>query len=149
MRPMTLRISSTLLVSIEETALASMPEECCGLLIGHVDGDDRRVQRTELCQNVSTLDRRNSFEVDPQRLFDAIRESPDTGDQILGFYHSHPDGSVRPSARDTRAAWPGKSYVIVGIESPRIVAVRSWLLSTDATSMDPEPIALTDGEHIY
>ena len=40
------------------------------------------------------------------------------GDEILGFYHSHPHGAAVPSATDVaEAAYPGSVYAIIGLSA--------------------------------
>ena len=41
------------------------------------------------------------------------------GQEIVGYYHSHPDHPARPSAFDTEHAWPWYSYLIVRIDHGR------------------------------
>lgn len=54
------------------------------------------------------------------------------GLQIVGFYHSHPDGSSKPSRFDRQAAWSGYSYVIVSIQPDRSATLSSWFIACDA-----------------
>ncbi len=146
---MALHISSTAFESIEESALASMPEECCGLLIGRIDGSKRLVERTQTAINIAAGDRHKRYEIDPQAVFDAIRKSNESGEQLLGFFHSHPDSSLQPSSHDVKTAWPDKSYLIVGVNSSGIVGHSSWRLGGGGKGMQEEPITLTDRQLLH
>lgn len=137
---MALVIDPRLLRSIEEIALASIPEECCGLLLGTVDGGRHLVERIVPAANVWPGDRRCRYEMDARVSFEAFREAARTGGAVVGFYHSHPDGSERPSVHDVEAAWPDKSYLIVAVSDRRLVSVGSWRLPHGDTAMAPEPI---------
>jgi proteasome lid subunit RPN8/RPN11 len=48
--------------------------------------------------------------------------------QLVGFYHSHPDGAAVPSPFDREAAWPWYSYLIVPVRGGAAGSVRSWRL---------------------
>ena len=54
------------------------------------------------------------------------------GLRIVGFYHSHPDGSSKPSRFDRQASWSGYSYVIVSIQPDRSATLSSWFIACDA-----------------
>lgn len=140
---MKLAISPPQLVSIERSALASMPEECCGLLIGRSVGDDHRVEEVRATRNVSEGDRTRTYEIAHEVAFDAMRDSPGSEIGVIGFYHSHPNGSRSPSAHDLRTAWPDKSYVIVSLRNHHVVSIRSWRLDPTGSRMVEESIQLT------
>jgi proteasome lid subunit RPN8/RPN11 len=93
------------LQAIARAAEAAYPEECCGLLVGIVDGDDRRVTRVEPSTNVFEGDHRRRFEVDPRLILRLQRELRGGAEQLIGLYHSHPDGPGEPSATDLAKAW--------------------------------------------
>lgn len=135
-----LTIDPALLERIEEDAVASIPNECCGLLIGRIEGHQGIVDRVEPAANVWAGDRRRRYQIDPQAVFQAFRNARNEGLQIVGFYHSHPDGRSTPSEHDREAAWQGKSYVIVAIREGRVAGVRSWRLEPGESEMSEESI---------
>ena len=126
-----------------------MPEECCGLLFGRADGSMRSIVRIHATTNIAAGDRHRRYEIDPQVVFDAIRGANVSGEQLLGFFHSHPDGSLTPSSHDVKTAWPDKSYLIVGVDSSRIVGHRSWRVDPNGTGMQEETITLTDSRLLH
>lgn len=89
-------------------AAASPDEEVCGLLLGTSAQIDRAVRAA----NVHT-DRARHFEVDPSTLFAVIRNERAEGPKMVGHYHSHPSGTVAPSAQDAADAEPGRLWLIV------------------------------------
>jgi len=108
---------------------AAYPEEACGLLVGRRGADGGiEVDRIEASANLAR-DRRHRFEVDPRlqiRLFRELRGGPD---QVVGLYHSHPDGRALPSATDLARAWePEFAWLIAAVHQGRAVAVRAHLL---------------------
>jgi proteasome lid subunit RPN8/RPN11 len=105
-----LEISSAALQCIVADAIAHPAIERCGLLFG----DAARVAGATLCANVAA-DPARTFEIDPAALFAALREERRGGATLIGYWHSHPSGDVRPSATDAAMAAPdGKLWLIVG-----------------------------------
>lgn len=87
------------------------PEEACGLIAVDEDNVLRMVYATT---NVERS--RVRFTVAPREHFGAIRHAEERGWVIAGSFHSHPDSSAFPSARDIDGALdPDWLYVIVGL----------------------------------
>ncbi len=135
---MRIHIAAPLIGSIRESALASTPEECCGILIGSIAGEDHHVDRVVAARNTWDGDRTRRYEIDSQTAFDAIREATAAGRSVVGFYHSHPDGSDQPSSHDLETAWPRMSYVIVTVREGAVTAVRSWRLDRHGRALVEE-----------
>lgn len=139
-------VPRALLKRIEGAAEAAYPEECCGLLAGKPATGGVGVTRVAPSANVTTGDRRMSFEVDPRVRFDLMRELGDGPERIVGIYHSHPDKAAQPSARDLEMAWePELIWLITALEDGRATHTAAHALDTLGTSF--HEIALrTDGQ---
>jgi predicted GIY-YIG superfamily endonuclease/proteasome lid subunit RPN8/RPN11 len=88
---------------------AAHPREACGILLGH----DRHIAAAIPTANVA-LDPLRHFEIDPALLIAAHRAARAGGPQVLGYFHSHPNGLARPSATDqAQAAGDGRFWAIV------------------------------------
>ena|SRR5258707_10795019 len=107
------------------------PNECCGVLLGRVEDDGTRtVTSTARVGNTRTDSAHNRYNIDPRELVRIQREARDRGEDILGFYHSHPDHPARWSATDlAEAHWFGCSYVITSVEKGRAVLTNSFELT--------------------
>ena len=79
------------------------PEECCGLIEGERDGGDLRALALHETKNLAS-DRAREFLIDPEARFRLTRALRGTGREIIGCFHSHPDGEARPSATDRERA---------------------------------------------
>lgn len=104
---------------------AAYPSEGCGVLLGGVDGDLRRVERQVPAEN-RVPDRSDRYEVDPDLLRRLLEEEDRGGPRVVGFYHSHPDAAPEPSSTDRGLAWPWYVYLIVPVRSGRAGPGRVW-----------------------
>jgi len=111
------------------------PDECCGALLGPMAGE---VTEAFALPNETKGERRRRFLVGPEEYRAAERRATETGTELLGFYHSHPDHPAMPSAFDLEHAWPNLSYVIVSIKKARAAELRSWRLKADRSGYDEE-----------
>lgn len=117
---MTVEISSALLLGLMRRVHVSQTRrdgdgyalyEWCGILRGRGE----KVTTADYTVNVA-VDPENTFEIDPQALISAYRlaRRPNAL-QVLGFFHTHPNGPAVPSPRDAEGAVPdGKLWIIAG-----------------------------------
>ncbi len=105
---MTIAIASSVLAAIIDHAAATGANEACGIVVGRADA----ILAAIPADNV-TAEPARAFEIDPATLLEVHRTSRSSGVDVIGWYHSHPDGSDRPSATDAaRAAADGKVWLI-------------------------------------
>jgi len=105
------------------------PHECCGVLLGQMDGDQRRVTSIARCGNTRNDSPHNRYDIDPKELIRIQREGRERGEDIIGFYHSHPDHPPRWSSTDlVEAHWFGCSYVITAVEEGKAAVTNSFEL---------------------
>lgn len=106
------------------------PEEVCGVLAGEFGGRASRVTGVHPAPNAAA-DPTTRYAIDPERQYAILRTVEDAGDEVVGFYHSHPAGPAGPSETDAaEATWPERSYLIV-ILSGDAPAVGSWRWTGD------------------
>lgn len=118
--PTLVHCSTALLETLFRQARSAHGEECCGALIG--ERHTRTITDIVPLPNAAP-DPRCAYAISPRVLLELELRLP-----VLGFYHSHPDGSSTPSSWDGDAAWPGYLYAIVGRE------VRVWRWEDPAVS---------------
>lgn len=104
---------------------------------------DVYVQRVIPARNIAEGDRRTAYQLDWKTLFATVRAVRSGSEEIIGFYHSHPDGSDRPSRRDLESAWIGYCYLIICMTERTCTAVASWHVPRPGTGFEEEPIAVT------
>ena len=121
---------------------ADYPHECCGLLLGVLDGDGQKILReTYPISNArEEAAKRNRFLITPQELLGGEKYARAQKLDVLGFYHSHPDHPARPSGFDLDHAWPFYSYIIVAVHQGRAGDFTSWELLEDRSGFSGETL---------
>jgi proteasome lid subunit RPN8/RPN11 len=121
------------------------PNECCGLLIGRMDGDKRFVDELqELKNSFASGERYHRFSLDPLEFAEAEKRAGELGKLVLGLYHSHPDHPAVPSEYDREHAWPFYSYVIVSIAKGSAIYMSSWQLDESSEMFHKELISISE-----
>ena len=117
--------------SLRQHGEETYPYECCGILLGHVDEyGTRTVTSTARAGNTRTDSAHNRYNIDPKELVRIQREGRDRGEDIIGFYHSHPDHPAQWSQTDfAEAHWIGSSYVITSVEQGKAAITNSFLFT--------------------
>lgn len=92
---MTVEVTSGAIATLLEEAARAAPAECCGVLLGHAG----RIEQAVPAANLHP-DPLRHFEIDPAALIAAHRAARAGGPELLGYYHSHPNGHPLPSATD-------------------------------------------------
>jgi proteasome lid subunit RPN8/RPN11 len=136
---MSLRLPDALAEDIRRHGESAYPAECCGALVGRVDGEDKEVVRLAPAVNRRTDDP-HRYLIAPDDLRRLEAEVRAAGLEIVGYYHSHPDHPAAPSAFDADHAWPWYSYVIVRIDRGRGAELASWMLADDRPQLLPETL---------
>ena len=123
--------------SIRQHGEETYPHECCGVLLGRFKDDGTRiVTSTARAGNTRTDSAHNRYNIDPKELVRIQREGRDRGEDIIGFYHSHPDHPAQWSKTDFEEAhWIGCSYVITAVEKGKAAITNSFeLAGTDESN---------------
>jgi proteasome lid subunit RPN8/RPN11 len=107
----------------------SYPRTCCGILLGSIAEKTRTVSLTLTCDNVQTEDLENRYQIRPEQVVAAFKLARNRGEQIIGFYHSHPDHPPDYSKTDLlEAHWFECSYLIVSVKQGYATAGESFVL---------------------
>jgi proteasome lid subunit RPN8/RPN11 len=105
------------------------PNEACGILAGR-DGSVEKVYPMTNARPSPV-----NYEMDPEEQFRVMKDLRLAGLEIVGIYHSHPEGRAYPSGTDVeRAYWPGTLfpnypgavYVIVSLLDREAPVVRGF-----------------------
>jgi len=130
-------ISQAVYDEIIEHAREGKPEEVCGVLRGR----GRMAIEAVRGENVAE-DRVNNYEVDPQTLLQQFKFE-ETGEEMMGIYHSHPVSAAYPSATDAWSAhYPDAVYFICSLEFDEAPVLRAFRLITHFVDTEATPVDL-------
>jgi proteasome lid subunit RPN8/RPN11 len=111
------------------------------------DNGAKTVSRIVRCGNTRADSPHNRYNIDPRELIRIQREGREREEEIVGFYHSHPDHPPQWSPTDlAEAHWFGCSYVITRVEKGKAVLTNSFELTgtdEDDKKLDDEPVKVT------
>src|SRR3981081_549935 len=126
-----LKLSQSDYLSLRLHGEETYPHECCGVLLGQfADDGSKTVTRIARAGNTRDDSPHNRYQIDPKELIRIQREGRERREDIIGFYHSHPDHPARWSSTDlAEAHWFGCSYVITSVEKGRAVLTNSFELT--------------------
>jgi proteasome lid subunit RPN8/RPN11 len=96
---MPISLSSGAHAAILAAAQAAHPREACGLLLGQAG----HIHTARPAANIHPEPTRH-FEIDPSALIAAHKAARAGRPEVLGYFHSHPNGLARPSATDAAMA---------------------------------------------
>lgn len=123
-----LKLPATEYERIRQHAAETYPHECCGVLLGRMDESSRTVLATARCTNTEAAS--DWFNIDPRQIVRIQREAAEVGQDVVGFYHSHPDDEARWSRSDlAEAHWIGCSYVIASVCAGKPETLNSFFLA--------------------
>jgi proteasome lid subunit RPN8/RPN11 len=142
-----LKIPQPVYAELRSHGEETYPHECCGVLLGHFGDDgEKTVTRAARCGNTREDSPQNRYNIDPKELIRIQREGRDRGEDIVGFYHSHPDHPAQWSATDlAEAHWFGCSYVITSVQKGKAETTNAFELrggTEDDKALVSEPIRL-------
>ncbi|HTU51575.1 MAG TPA: M67 family metallopeptidase [Acidobacteriaceae bacterium] len=111
-----LRIGQAQFDAIRRHGEEAYPNECCGVLLGHMEEDGNTVIDAVSAENTRSDSAHNRYHIAPQELIRIQHQARRRGLDIVGFYHSHPDHPAEWSKTDLEEAhWIGCSYVITRV----------------------------------
>ncbi len=92
-----------------------LPYESCGILYGEESEGNVIVDGYSLIRNASAspLD---TFSFHPEDWVSAYCQAQKNQRNIVGFFHTHPQGSALPSMRDKKESIPWRTYWIVSFD---------------------------------
>lgn len=126
--------------AIRDAALAAAPRECCGLIEGVREGGMVRATAIHPARNLAGGGVRDRFVIDPEVQFRLLRALRGTGREIVGCYHSHPEGAAVPSAADLEGAGEdGFIWLIAGLRDAK-VDLAAFVYRAEAHAFAPLPI---------
>jgi proteasome lid subunit RPN8/RPN11 len=136
------------MIEIEKAAWETMvghaqirfPNECCGAMLGRIDGDRKLVTVAVPIENAHEGPQGARYEISPQDLLAAEREARAQGMDLVGIFHSHPDCDAYFSETDLKNSCPWYSFVVLSVKNGRFDHANSFIPDLDQTRADKEEL---------
>lgn len=136
--PTNIYIAKLILVQIQNDCINCFPMEACGFLIG----SNTTIKVISDCKKAENMSMEpNRYTINPYEYY-KLETSLEGKLEILGFYHSHPNGSVRPSTIDKSLAWQNNSYLIVSLTRNKIQGFASWIMDSSTGDFIEEQLII-------
>ena len=123
-----------------EHARSTYPNECCGAMIGNIDGEEKTVRAAIVLENAFQGAKRARYELRPEDLLKADREARSRKMDLIGIYHSHPDCDAYFSDTDLKNSCPWYSFVVLSIQKGEFDHANSWLPNPEQTAAEKEEL---------
>ena len=110
-----IRIESEAWAAMVAHARKTYPDECCGAMIGSVDGGEKLVRQAVALENAFEGPQAQRYELRPDDLYAAEKAARQLDMELIGIYHSHPDCDAYFSRTDLENSSPWHSFVVLSI----------------------------------
>ena len=121
-------------------AEATYPRECCGVMIGSIDGYQKRVVEAVALENTYVGGQEDRYEIRPEDLLNSDREARKQGLDLIGIFHSHPDCAAYFSKTDLENSCPWYSFVVLSIQKGKFDHANSFLPNAEQTEAPQEEL---------
>lgn len=121
-------------------ARQAYPNECCGAMLGTIDGENKNVREAIALENAFEGAQAARYELRPEDLLAADKAARSRGMDLIGIYHSHPDCDAYFSTTDLQNSCPWYSFVVLSIQKGEFHHANSWLPNFDQTAADKEEL---------
>ena len=121
-------------------ARQTYPNECCGAMLGSIDGAGKTVRAALPLENAFDGVQAARYELRPQDLLAADKAAHERHMDLIGIYHSHPDCGAYFSQTDLRNSCPWYSFVVLSIQKGEFHHANSWLPNAEQTAAAQEEL---------
>lgn len=135
-----MRIEQAALAAIKAHGVDGYPNEVCGIMIG--PPGQGLVTEVRRARNTVEERSRDRYEIDPVDQIRVQKECDETGQEVVGYYHSHPDHPAQASITDAQRSWTGWVYLIVAIHEAKAVDQNAFTAVRDGGPMRPEALEI-------
>jgi proteasome lid subunit RPN8/RPN11 len=118
----------------------TFPNECCGAMLGKIDGDSKLVTQAVAIENSYTGAQGARYELRPEDLLAADKAARAAGLDLIGIFHSHPDCDAYFSKTDLENSCPWYSFVVLSIKGGKFDHANSFLPNADQTDAPKEDL---------
>jgi proteasome lid subunit RPN8/RPN11 len=116
----------------------TFPNECCGAMLGRIQGENKRVTEAVALDNAYAGEQGAMYQLRPEDLLAADKAAREKGLDLIGIYHSHPDADAYFSQTDLKNSCPWYSFVVLSVKRGRFDHANSFLPDPDQTKAEKE-----------
>ena len=116
------------------------PKECCGAMLGRMDGGAKLVTEAVPMENAYAGEQGDRYELRPEDLLEADRQARARGLDLIGIFHSHPDCDAYFSETDLKNSCPWYSFVVLSVQDGKFNHANSFLPDLDQTAAEREEL---------
>jgi proteasome lid subunit RPN8/RPN11 len=116
------------------------PNECCGAMLGSVDGGAKVVREALPLENAFEGAQAARYQLRPEDLLAAGRVARQRRMELIGIYHSHPDCDACFSQTDLQNSCPWYSFVVLSIKNGEFHHANCWLPDAGQTAARKEEL---------
>lgn len=116
------------------------PSECCGAMLGHMQGENKLVTEAVPLANAYSGEQGARYELRPEDLLEADRAARARGLDLIGIFHSHPDAGAYFSETDLKNSCPWYSFVVLSVAGGKFDHANSFLPDADQTKAEQEEL---------
>ena len=135
-----IRIQSEPWAAMVAHARQTYPNECCGAMLGILDGESKMVSEAIALRNAFEGAQAARYELRPEDLLAADKAARERGMDLIGIYHSHPDCDAYFSKTDLQNSCPWYSFVVLSIQKGEFHHANSWLPNVEQTDAAKEEL---------
>jgi proteasome lid subunit RPN8/RPN11 len=121
-------------------AQSTFPDECCGVMIGSITGDEKLVTGAVALENSYKGKQEDRYEIRPEDLLAADKSARAQGLDLIGIFHSHPDCDAYFSKTDLENSCPWYSFVVLSVKGGKFDHANSFLPNADQTVAEKEEL---------
>ncbi len=136
-----IRIESDPWAAMVAHARSTYPNECCGAMLGVIDGDSKIVRASMQLENAFEGAQAARYELRPEDLLAADKAARERQMDLIGIYHSHPDCDAYFSKTDLQNSCPWYSFVVLSIQKGEFHHANSWLPNFEQTDAAKEELS--------
>jgi proteasome lid subunit RPN8/RPN11 len=135
-----IKIESGAWQTMVDHAQSTFPDECCGVMVGRIDGDAKTVTTAIALENSYKGKQEDRYEIRPEDLLAADKNARAQGLDLIGIFHSHPDCDAYFSKTDLENSCPWYSFVVISIKGGKFDHANSFLPNADQTAAEKEEL---------
>jgi proteasome lid subunit RPN8/RPN11 len=136
------------MIEIDQTAWQVMvshaertyPNECCGVLLGHIGGERKNAVEAIGLENAWTGAQGDHYQIKPEDLLQVEKNARKQGLDVVGIFHSHPDCAAYFSETDLKNSCPWYSFIVLSVCAGQFDHARSFLPDADQTQAEEEEL---------